>query len=59
VNNTLAAIFSRIPAFQDAESFIDVMRPWTYAGIYLCSIVFVAATIVLLASQDKTQTTDN
>lgn len=47
-NNTLAAIFSRIPAFQDAESFIDVMNPWTYAGICLCCLAFIAATIVVL-----------
>jgi membrane protease YdiL (CAAX protease family) len=50
VNNILAAIFSRIPAFQDAESFIDVMNPWTYAGICLCSLAFIAATIVVLMS---------
>jgi membrane protease YdiL (CAAX protease family) len=49
-NNTLAAIFSRIPAFQDAESFIDVMNPWTYAGICLCCLAFIAATIVVLMS---------
>jgi membrane protease YdiL (CAAX protease family) len=47
-NNTLAAIFSRIPAFQDTESFIDVMNPWTYAGICLCCLAFIAATIVVL-----------
>jgi membrane protease YdiL (CAAX protease family) len=48
VNNTMAAIFSRIPAFQDAESFIDIMNPWTYAGICLCCVAFIAATIVVL-----------
>lgn len=48
VNNTMAAIFSRIPDFRDAESFIDVMNPWTYAGICLCSAAFIAATIVIL-----------
>lgn len=48
VNNTMAAIFSRIPDFRDAEAFIDVMNPWTYAGICLCSVAFIAATIVIL-----------
>ena len=48
VNNTLAAILSRIPAFKDAESIIDVMNPWTYAGICLCCLAFIAATIVVL-----------
>ncbi len=47
-NNTLAAILSRIPAFKDAESIIDVMNPWTYAGICLCCLAFIAATIVVL-----------
>lgn len=48
VNNTMAAIFSRIPDFRDAEAFIDVMNPWTYVGICLCSVAFIAATIVIL-----------
>lgn len=48
VNNTMAAIFSRIPDLRDAEAFIDVMNPWTYAGICLCSVAFIAATIVIL-----------
>ena len=48
VNNTMAAIFSRIPDFRDAEAFIDVMNPWTYTGICLCSVAFIAATIVIL-----------
>lgn len=48
VNNTMAAIFSRIPDCRDAEAFIDVMNPWTYAGICLCSVAFIAATIVIL-----------
>lgn len=48
-NNTMAAVFSRIPAFEEAESFIEVMNPWTYAGIFLCSAAFVASTIIVLA----------
>jgi hypothetical protein len=27
-----------------------VMNPWTYAGICLCSLAFIAATIVVLMS---------
>jgi membrane protease YdiL (CAAX protease family) len=48
VNNTMAAIFSNIPAFKEAESFIDIMSPWAYAGICLCCVAFLAATIVVL-----------
>ena len=55
-NNTMAAIFSRIPAFQDTESFIDVMNPWAYTGICLCSLAFIAATIIVLMGIRPTST---
>lgn len=55
VNNTMAAIFSRIPAFQEAESFIDVMNPWTYTGIFLCSAAFLTATIIVLLGLNRNQ----
>ena len=58
VNNTMAAVFSRIPAFKDAEAFIDVMNPWTYAGICLCSIAFIAATIVILMGISPASSSD-
>ena len=48
-NNTMAAVFSRIPAFEEAESFIEVMNPWTYAGIFICSAAFVVAAIIVFA----------
>lgn len=48
-NNTMAAVFSRIPALEEAKSFIDVMNPWTYAGIFICSAAFVVAAIIVFA----------
>lgn len=48
-NNTMAAVFSRIPAFEEAESFIEVMNPWTYAGIFICSAAFVISAIIVIA----------
>ncbi len=48
-NNTMAAVFSRIPAFEEAESFIEVMNPWTYAGIFICCAAFVVSTVIVLA----------
>lgn len=48
-NNTMAAVFSRIPAFEEAKSFIDVINPWTYAGIFICSAAFVVAAIIVFA----------
>ena len=49
VNNTLAAVFSRIPAWAEAESFIDIMNPWAYAGIFICCIAFIVSTVIVLA----------
>lgn len=48
-NNTMAAVFSRIPALEEAKSFIDLMNPWTYAGIFICSAAFVVAAIIVFA----------
>ena len=47
-NNTMAAIFSRIPAFEEAESFLEVMNPWTYAGIFICCVAFVVSAIIVI-----------
>ena len=47
-NNTMAAVFSRIPAFEEAESFIQVMNPWTYAGIFLCCAAFLASAVIVI-----------
>ena len=50
VNNTMATIFSRIPAFEDAETFMDVLAPWKYAGIYAaCVVILICAIIILRA----------
>lgn len=52
-NNTMAALLSRVPQFEDAESFIDIMNPWSYAGICVCCIAFLAATVVVLMNIPK------
>ena len=48
-NNTMAAIFSRIPAYEEAESFFEVMNPWTYAGIFICCAAFLVSAIIVIA----------
>ena len=48
VNNTMATIFSRIPSFEDAETFMDILSPWKYAGIYAASILILASAIAII-----------
>ena len=48
VNNTFAVIFSKIPAFSEAECFIDVMRPWTYVLIFIACAAFTWGAITTL-----------
>ena len=53
VNNTMAALMSRIPALENADSFVDILSPWTYAGLFICSAAFLWATIVVLMGRNK------
>jgi membrane protease YdiL (CAAX protease family) len=48
VNNTCATIFSRIPAFEDAETFMDVMVPWKYGVIFTLSILVLVSSIIII-----------
>ena len=48
VNNTMAVVFSKIPALAEADSFKDIMNPWAYAGIIIASIAFTAGAVVVL-----------
>ena len=48
VNNTMAVVFSKIPSLAEADSFKEVMNPWTYAGIIIASIAFTASTVIVL-----------
>ena len=60
VNNTMATIFSRIPAFEDAETFMDVLAPWKYAGIYAaCVVILICAIVILRAIPVKDQKMGN
>ncbi|MBQ2113256.1 MAG: CPBP family intramembrane metalloprotease [Bacteroidales bacterium] len=48
VNNTFATIFSRIPAFKEADTFMDILSPWKYAVIFILCILILASAIVII-----------
>lgn len=48
VNNTFATIFSRIPAFREADTFMDILSPWKYAAIFILCLLILASAIVII-----------
>ncbi len=48
INNTFATIFSRIPAFREADTFMDILSPWKYAAIFILCILILASAIVII-----------
>lgn len=48
VNNTFAVIFSKIPSFAEADSFIDIMKPWVYICISAACVAFIWGAVVTL-----------
>lgn len=48
VNNTMAVIFSKIPALAEAENFTEILSPWAYAGVFMACVAFVAGACVVL-----------
>ena len=48
VNNTFAALMTRIPSLADAETFMDVMSPWAYACIFAACVLIVCSTLIIL-----------
>ena len=47
-NNTMSAIFSKIPQFEEAETFMDGMSPWAYAAVFALSVIILAAVLLIL-----------
>lgn len=60
-NNTLSVFLSKIPQFQDAETFMDVLSPWAYWSVYAACVVTVCCALAVFskkrASEKETQTT--
>ena len=50
VNNTLAVIFSKIPAFKESDCLLDVMSPWAYVCIFIACAAFLWGAVVTLRS---------
>ena len=51
VNNTFAALMTRIPSLAEAETFMDVMSPWAYVCIYVACVLIVCSTLVILRGE--------
>ena len=49
VNNTFSTLISRVPAFEDVDSFMEVLSPWAYAGIYAACVLMLASAIILIS----------
>ena len=48
VNNTFATILSRIPKFEDADTFMDILSPWKYAAVFVLCVLILASAIVII-----------
>lgn len=46
-NNTMAVVLSKIPRFQDAETFMDILSPWAYWSIYAACIMIVLSSLII------------
>ena len=53
VNNTFAALMTRIPSLADAETFMDVMSPWAYVCVFVASVLIVCSSLVLIRGIDR------
>ncbi len=48
VNNTFSVIISRVPDFAEADTFMDVLSPWAYAGVFIACVLMVASAVVII-----------
>jgi membrane protease YdiL (CAAX protease family) len=48
VNNTMAFVVSRIPSFENAEYFSDVLSPWAFGAVYAVAVIALAAGIIFI-----------
>ena len=48
VNNTFAALMTRIPSLAEAETFMDIMSPWAYACIVVACLAIIGSSLIIL-----------
>ena len=48
VNNTFSLLLSKIPGLEEIESFMDILSPWAYAGIYVACVLMLASAVILI-----------
>ena len=48
VNNTFAALTTRIPTLEVAETFMDVLSPWAYICVFVACVLIICSILVIL-----------
>ena len=48
VNNTFAALTTRIPSLEEAETFMDVLSPWAYICVFVACVLIICSILVIL-----------
>jgi hypothetical protein len=48
VNNTLAAVTTRIPSLSEAETFMDILSPWAYACVFVACLAIIGSSLLLI-----------
>ena len=48
VNNTFAALTTRIPSLEEAETFMDVLSPWAYICVFVACLAIIGSSLIIL-----------
>jgi membrane protease YdiL (CAAX protease family) len=46
-NNTIAVILSRVPQFENAETFMDILSPWAYWSVFAACILILCCSLII------------
>jgi membrane protease YdiL (CAAX protease family) len=46
-NNTIAVILSRVPQFEKAETFMDILSPWAYWSVFAACILILCCSLII------------